>query len=409
MPSHYRPLPVKAFNATRKVLLKIGLKQKAFDADEIFESVEKNLKLSSSEDYSEFRQRLSMMCQDLNTRARLHPVGALLTRLSLQNTVKNRLEIDHWIAQHPQTLQREIKQPVFILGLPRTGTTALFNILSSVEGIRSPLGWEVNKPVPPVQYASKDTDPRIKQTHREFEGFFYLTPNIRTIHDFGALLPQECIAITQYDLYTGQFWFCYDIPEYYEWYKQYDALPSLQFHRRFAQNLMSDFPEQQWLFKTPFHLGILEQLLTVYPDARIIQTHRDPMEVMGSSCSFAWHLRSTFSDDINNRQIGQDQLEYWSGCLNHSVQVREKLSHLSSQFYDVDYKSFVAKPVETVSGILEFLGRESDQQTTEKLIAFAQDNQKDKHGKHVYSLEDYQLDAHKDRVHFEDYCREFGL
>ncbi len=409
MPTHYRPLPIKALNGTRNALLKFGFKQKTFDADAIFESVESKLKLSGHEDYSELRKRLALICKGLNETANLHPIGRLLTRLSLENTVKNRFEIDNWIVKHPEILERKIKEPVFILGLPRTGTTALFNTLAKVEGLRAPLGWEINKPIPPVKFATKDSDTRIKQTHREFEGFFYLTPAIRTIHDFGALIPQECIAITQFDFYTGQFWFCYEIPEYYQWFKQYDALKSLQFHKRFAQNWLSDFPKQQALFKTPFHLPVLEQLLSVYPDARIIQTHRDPMEVMGSVCSFAWHLRSTFSDDIDAVQIGKDQLDYWSACLNQSVQVREKLSNKSSQFYDVDYKNFVQNPLETVSGILEFLGRKSDKQTTEKLLAHVASSQKDKYGKHVYALEDYGLDAQRDRVYFENYCNKFNL
>ena len=234
-------------------------------------------------------------------------------------------------------------------------------------------------------------------------------PNLRLIHDFGALLPQECIAATQYDLYTGQFFFSYDAPEYLNWYQHTEKLGPFQFHKRFFQTLQSDFPQQRWLFKTPFHIDALDELFSVYPDAQIIQTHRDPMEVMGSSCSFAWHLRSTFSDEINTKSIGKEQLEFWSKNLNKIVRDRERLSEKTSQFFDVNYQDFINKPLETVSGILDFLDIPQDGNTSQQLLDHANSNKKDKHGKHVYFLEDYGLDATRDRKYFQEYCRKFGL
>ncbi len=409
MPTHYRPAPVKGFNAIRGGLSKLGLKPKAFDANVIFDKALKSSGVLAQGDYSHLKERLELICNDLNAKSSLHPTGHLITQMSLQNSIQNRLQIDAHIAANSEILERKVEKPVFILGLPRTGTTALFNILGSVEGIRAPLGWEVNKPVPPVEFASRDSDPRIKKTHQEFEAFFYLTPTLRVIHDFGALLPQECIAITQYDLYTGQFWFCYDIPSYFDWYKKQDPTDTFRFHKIFAQLLQSDFPNQQYLFKTPFHLPVIEQLLDVYPDARIIQTHRDPMEVMGSVCSFAWHLRSTFSDEIDCQQIGKDQLDFWSECLSQSVTTRDKLADKADQFFDVDYRTFVDRPIDTVSSILEFLGEDGDEETTQRLIQYADTNKKDKHGKHVYSLNDYGLDAVRDKSVFENYCKRFNL
>jgi hypothetical protein len=405
----HRPLPIKTINAAGKILSRAGIENPLLNAENIFAKGHNHAKCEIKSDYTELKKRLQIFCESLELHAKLNQTGRLLTYFSLVNTVKNRIQIDHWLSTHPEVSKREIKKPVFILGLPRTGTTALFNMLASLDGMRAPLGWEINKPVPPVVFANKDSDPRIQQTHREFEAFFYLTPTLRVIHDFGALLPQECLALTQYDMYSGQLWFSYQAPEYLQWYQQQNPLESFRFHKQFIQLLQSDFPKQRWLFKTPFHLSSLEQIFEIYPDAQIIQTHRDPMEVMASTCSFCWHLRSTFSDQVDNAEIGKLQLNFWSQALKQSVQDREKLKHKASQFYDVDYRQFISNPVETVSGVLDFLGENKNEHISQQLITHAEQNQKDKHGKHIYQLQDYGLDALRDKPVFEDYCKRFNL
>lgn len=405
----HRPTPIKIINGIGRSLASIGVGNKPLDAEKVFNKAYKKSKSTSQRDYSEIKNRFKILCDSVNVHSRLNTTGKLLTSLSFENSIKIRIEVDDWIEKHPQILERKIEKPIFILGLPRTGTTALFNILNAIEGVRAPLGWEINKPIPPVEYASKDTDPRIKLTHQEFEAFFYLTPNLRFIHDFGALLPQECIAATQYDLYTGQFFFTYEVPEYLDWYQHTSNLESFHFHKRFFQVLQSDFPPQRWLFKSPFHIDSLDELLATYPDAQIIQTHRDPMEVMGSSCSFAWHLRSTFSDDINAIEIGKQQLQFWGSNLNKIVKDRERLSDKAHQFFDVNYQDFVNKPLETVSSILNYLSIPQDKDTSQKLIDHVTRNKKDRHGKHIYFLEDYGLDAARDGQYFEEYCTKFNL
>lgn len=406
-----RPLPIRSINALGRALNTLGICSPKLDPEKILAAAQKQAKTNFDikKQYSELHATLNLFCEELENQAKLNQTGRLLTYFSLIGTLKNRFEVDQWCAKNPHYAQQTISKPIFILGLPRTGTTALFNMLADVPGLRAPLGWEVNKPIPPVSYAQRHHDPRIAATEKEFNAFFYLTPKLKVIHDFGARLPQECIAFTNYDLYSIHNFVSYQAPAYVAWYEKKSLKSVFDFHKKFLQCLQSDFPQQHWLLKTPAHLSAIDQIFETYPDARIIQTHRNPMEVIGSLCSFSWHLRSTFSDEVNCAQIGFEELNLWSNALNKAMESRAKHHDKKDQIIDIMYKDFVKDSVASVQSILEKFELPRDASTVEKLKLHTQKNQKDRHGKHTYDIKDFGLDQERDKVLFSAYCTQFNL
>jgi len=183
-----RPLPISSINAIGRALNKLGINSPKLNAESIFSAAQKqaNTHFEISKKYPDLEATLILLCQELEESAKLNQTGRILTYFSLIGTLKNRFEVDYWCEQNPEYSQQKIEKPIFVLGLPRTGTTALFNMLANVPGLRAPLGWEVNKPIPPVKYNERLNDPRIKATEKEFNAFFYLTPKLKTINDFGS-------------------------------------------------------------------------------------------------------------------------------------------------------------------------------------------------------------------------------
>jgi hypothetical protein len=406
-----RPLPIRTINSIGKALNALGIHSPKLDPNKIFSVAAKKAGISEADTliYPELKANLTLFCEALESTAKLNQTGRLRTYFSLLGTLKNRFEVDKWCKENPEHAQQKIEKPIFILGLPRTGTTALFNMLADAPSLRAPLGWEAHKPIPPVKYVERFSDPRIAATQKEFDAFFYLTPKLKAIHDFGALIPQECIAFTNYDLYGVHNFLSYQVPAYTDWYEQHSLNSVFNFHKQFLQCLQSDFPAQHWLLKTPAHLSAIDQIFETYPDARIIQTHRNPMEIMGSLCSLSWHFRSTFSDQVDCQQIGQEVLHTWSKALNKAMESRDQLKDKQPQIIDIMYQDFVKDSVGSVQKILGKFDLPRDAAAIEKLKAHTLNNQKDRHGKHTYDLKDFGLDKERDAHFFEKYCNQFNL
>jgi hypothetical protein len=295
---------------------------------------------------------------------------------------------------------------VFIIGLPRTGTTLLHGLMSEDPDNRVPRTWEVMFPATfpnteqGIDSARKLTASRLAWANR-------LAPQFKTIHPIAPDLPQECIAITAQVFMSIQFHTTHDVPSYETWFERHSQRLGYEFHYRLLQHLEARSPGQRWVLKAPGHLFALDDLLARYPDAKIIQTHRDPLRVMASMASHATVLRRAFSDSANPERIAADWTERWAQALRKFLAIRDRSA--PEQFLDLGYDDIENSPLATVERVYSFLGRRLSDAARAAMSRFLDANPKNKHGVHRYTLAQYGLDRETEMRRFGDYCARFNI
>ena len=257
-----------------------------------------------------------------------------------------------------------MRPPIVIVGQARTGTTILYDLLAQDPATRAPLTWEVDRPVPPPETATYLTDPRIDEVDAELAGVDLLIPGFRTMHPMGARLAQECVRITASDFRSVTFPTQYRVPSYARWVMyEADMAPAYRWHRQFLQHLQSrhpegDAPADRWLLKSPAHIWCLDALLAEYPDALLVQTHRDPLRIIASVSSLQQLLRSMTCDDPKLPEIADEWAEYIIEGLDRSVTAREDGTVQADRVVDVQFDEFMADPFATIGRVYDRLGLE---------------------------------------------------
>jgi hypothetical protein len=331
--------------------------------------------------------------------ARLSAIGVEIAYLDLMRALKNRLDVIAWRKQHPEILRKPVTEPIFIVGQPRTGTTILYDLLAQDPDLRAPLTWEVDAPCPVPQPETYHNDPRIAQTQASIELSEQIIPGFLAFHPMGALVGQECVRITASEFTSMIFSVQYRLPSYYRWLLyEADHVGAYRFHRIFLQHLQSGVPGQ-WLLKSPAHLWQLEVLLAEYPDALIVQTHRDPLNVISSIAALTHHLRRMGSDESNIAECAAQSYEEIVVGLERGMAMRDGDAALAARVIDVQFADFMKDPWSTISGIYEKLGRELRPDAAQKMRDFLAAHPGDG-GRGRYTWSDTGLDAGevRDRV-----------
>ncbi len=350
---------------------------------------------------------LSLLCEDLTADANLHLPGRVAARFDLLRLLKHRLQIEKAIADNPHITRQSIHKPIFVIGLPRTGTTMLHNLLASDHRHRAPLTWETMQPViAATGHAAQhlDTQRKVASQLLWLDG---LAPDFHRIHAVAADLPQECLVITAHALHSYQFQTTYHVPRYQAWLQQQSRLAAYQYHRRFLQHLQWQAPPQRWVLKAPAHLFGLAELLEVYPDACIIQTHREPTEVMSSLASLTVDLRKAFSHRHDAHEIGPEVIQRWSQALSSALNARDHHKIPAKRVFDVDYHQFTASPLAMLQKIYAHFELDWQPQTAAAMHDWLECNPKHRHGRHQHLLSDYGLQADSINEHFRAYRRRF--
>jgi hypothetical protein len=271
---------------------------------------------------------------------------------------------------------------------------------------RVPRTWEVMYPAVPS--GTRDAVDRVRErTASRLAWANRLAPEFKRIHPIAPDLPQECIAITAQAFMSIQFHTTHNVPSYQDWLEQDSQDLGYAFHCRFLQHLQARRPGRHWVLKAPGHLFALEALLRRYPDARVIQTHRDPLRVMASMASHATVLRRAFSDSAAPEQIAADWADRWARALDGFLAVRDRAP--AEKFLDLSYEVIEQSPLEAIERIYDFLARPLTSQARDAMTAFLAANPKNKHGVHRYSLAQYGLDRDTEYRRFQRYCERFDI
>ncbi len=408
LPPPHRPLSIKALNLIGRGFRDFGFDWPSLDERSLLEAARRR---AGSDDFGgdEFREGLRVLLGSIEREADLTTLGRLSCRETLLRYLENRLRLAEYRAHHPEVAQQSIERPVFIVGLPRTGTTLLFNLLAQDPCNRAPLSWEVEWPVPPPEPDTYQTDPRIRDAEKLFANLDRLIPTLPAIHEFGAELPQECVPINAHEMLSVQFNVTFHAPTYQRWLDQQDMVRSYRFHEKFLQHLQSRYMKERWALKSPAHLPALDALLQVYPDALIIHTHRDPAEVMPSLASLHYAFRSMTSDSVDPARVGRNVMDIWSLYLSRAVEARRRHRDKPGQFFDAHFHDTLTDPVGLLRRAYDHFGLDFTDETGRRMAAFLAANPRGSRGLHRYAREDFGLQLGEIRERFSGYCAEFDV
>jgi hypothetical protein len=335
-----------------------------------------------------FRDGLRALIATYETTARLSPRGRKSTRRRLVELLANRLRIADTLQRHPEIRERSIRRPVYLTGLPRTGTSALFNLLAADPASRPLLLWEARNPTPlevPV-----DPDPRMIALRDALARARELHPGFAKIHDARADGPEECVELLAHTLSSVQLGTEVLMSPYREWFQAGDRRPSYAYYRDLLKLLDWQRPGDRWLLKSPCHLWALDVLIEMFPDACIVQTHRDPVEVVGSYCSMIEALMDV-RESVDPTELGPSVLEYLARSVEHAMAARARLPE--DRFVDVAYDDLVRDPLATAARIYACFDLPLDDAIYDAMSAHAREHGRNRHGAHDYQLERFGLTA----------------
>ena len=403
-----RPLGVRALNGAGAALRGLGLPLVRLDADTLLARARRRTRLDDFGD-PRFRDALPRLVRALEDEARLTLIGRVVARDEIVRLLASRLQVTDVLRRNPRICDAPVERPLFILGLPRTGTSILHELLAQDPANRVPMTWEVMHPYPPPEAATYESDPRIAKVEKHLAGIDRLIPGFSSMHPMGARLPQECVAITQHEFASMVWPTTHRVPSYAAWLDGTDHGPVYAAHRRWLQYLQWKTPAQRWMLKSPGHLWTLDALLREYPDACIVQTHRDPLRVLASLVSLVCTLRSIATDDIDPHEAGAEWSVRLADGMNRAMAVRDRGLLPPAQVFDMQFREFLRDEIGMVRRIYAHFGMELSAEAEARMRRFMADNRADKHGRHTYSLALGGLDEATERARYASYQARYDV
>jgi hypothetical protein len=341
--------------------------------------------------------------------ADLNLVGRWMTRRFVVRLLCGRLQLVAVTAADPGVLAEEIVEPLVITGAPRTGTTILHALLAEDPAHRAPLGWELLHPVPPPEESTAGVDARIALADRELRLLAHVSADLDAIHEYSGGMTKECLSAMSFAFRSEEFTSRCRVPTYAAWLAGCDMRPAYDAHRLVLQVLQHRWAPRRWTLKSPVHLHALPTLLAVYPDARIVITHRDPLTVLGSVTSLIATLRWAHSDTVDFAEIARTHARMYHADLDGLVTACESGALDPKRVHHVRYAEFMAAPLDAVRDIYEAAGWELSRVTEGRIAGHLQRRPQGRHGAHAYSFDDLGLDRAVERARFARYQDAFGV
>ena len=353
---------------------------------------------------------LSILLNSLEHEADLHPLGRMLMRLHLRDLLETRLRLaGAWKGKREALETRAIEKPVFVVGTPRSGSTFLHELLAEDPDHRAPRVWEVMFPVAAPREGERDRKRRIRKTETCLWWFRRLAPEADAVYPMRALTPHECVAIHSYTFLSEEFVSTCRIPAYEAFLKSADLNPAYLWQKRFLQHLDLDCTARRWVLKSPDHVCGLEGLFAVFPDARIVHTHRNPLEVLKSSADLTRVLRGLYGPRGDLEETRSQEARTLAERTERFLQFRDLHPELAHRFIDVTYAGLVADPVAAVRRIYEQLDTHLPEAVAERMQRFAVNRSRYRGRRASSEPGGLNLKSSAEAGVFDRYCSRFGL
>jgi hypothetical protein len=348
-----------------------------------------------------YREGLERLVTSMNDEADLTEMGELMQRMRLVAHLAARLEVEHTYREHPEIEEQQVQGPVFVIGLPRTGTTALSQLVAADPQFRSLRLWESGSPVPPPETATQHTDPRIAATEAGLAMMNEAFPLMQTMYHSEATTATECQDLMGMSFRTVHFDGSARVPSYMAWVTHCDMRGTYEYHRRVLRLLQWHCPPRLWHLKTPVHMFALDALLDAYPDARFLWSHRDPAKVLGSVCSLIHYTRSWSSDRNDAAELGPEMADRWWEAVRRAMDFRAGIGE--ERFADVAFVSLQTDPIGALAASYDRIGLEFSGQSRAAVTEWASHHEPGSHGSHNYALTEFGIEAEEVREKFAPY------
>ena len=360
-------------------------------------------------DCDSYREGLDVFVEDFNdgiAKGLYLDSGIERVRADCVKYLSDRLKVWGYLQANPELLERPIERPVFVMGVPRTGTTLMSNLLAADPVRRSPLAWEIDEPVPPATSATLKTDPRALAKLAQEKAMLEAYPEAGKYYRGSAVYPNECVFFMAHDFKTLMIESKGVLPEYKEFIFSCDMTSAYEYHKKFLQLLQQDAPGI-WNVKKPSHSLWLETIFKVYPDARVIWTHRDPFSATGSLCSIISLNHMAHMGRIDNEWLGQDYPWQAAEHANRIMDFRDKFGE--DRVIDVHYADLLNDPVGETRKLYAKLGDDWTSEAEAGVQGWVNDNPQDKFGRHEYKLAQYGLSVESLTPIFERYLSRYDV
>jgi Sulfotransferase family len=334
--------------------------------------------------------------------------GRIGSRWDLLRCLSNLLILQEQERRYPEITEQRIDQPIFITGLPRSGTTFLHNLLAQDPANLVPRCWQTIYPYPDHPAAGRGAGPL--RVSRQLRTFARLVPELRSLHPFDAYSPQECTEITAHTFVSLRFDITHEIPSYRRWLAAAGHRPGYRFHKRFLQHLQRQAGGGRWVLKSPDHVFALETIADVYPDARIVFVHRDPLKVLPSACRLTEVLRRPFTRRPDRLRIGKQVSNDWASAAAKLMQASKgEGPSWRSGIFHIHYKSLVGDPFGTVSALYRHFGLPLSDAAEGGIRRFIAEKPRGGYGQNSYRFDHYGLDPEREARRFRDYMLQFQI
>ncbi len=354
-----------------------------------------------------FRDGLVALIEGAEAAGTFNELGRTVLQEQTIGFLSTRLSVEDCYRRHPEIDEQKIVAPLFGLGLPRTGSTALSFLLAEDPRSRSLLTWETNSPTPPPEPATTDTDPRIAKAAARIALMDQMAPRFKVMLPSSPTGPNECLPVLALDFRSAMFFALGDNRHYEQWLAACDMVPAYRYHQRVLKLLQWSFPARPWRLKSPAHMDTIDALLEVYPDASFVMTHRDIGQVMPSLVS----LFDAMSEMLRSGPLAPDfaanQAAFWERALRKTLAYRDA-GH-EDRFFDMQFADVRKDPVGEVRKLYDWLGVELTDEVADRMSAWWSSNPRDKQGAHEYHAEDYGIDLDELHRQFAFYNDRFAV
>lgn len=379
-----------------------------FNATQMIAEAERNTGLA---DWGgdEFRHPFEVLVRTINTEAQLHENGIARTRQWLMLRLEQRLKLCNDRRRIPAIAEQKIERPIFMTGMARAGTTYLHSLVGCDPANLMPLHWQMNMPSPPPNDPAIDHVPAIRAMREMMDFQGWSSPEMLAIHPYDACGPEECGVLFEPSFINTNFLGYWDIPGYFEVLAG-DATPAYRMHRQVLQSLQYGTSGRRWILKAPVHILHLNELLAVYPDAALVQNHRDPCKVMASMFSLLSAQQHLYSDKKVHlsREAAIGLLDMYVQAFDRVIALRED-PVMNRRFVDVGYLDLERDPIGVVRKVYAGTGMSLTAEAQGAMDSWKAAHRKGRHGSHSYHLENYGLTREFVLEKFDCYIRRFAI
>lgn len=360
-----------------------------------------------------YREPLRRLLWSLEHEAQLNDIGRSVLRQRMVDILATRLRVRYFLQRFPEILDEEIVAPLFIVGLPRTGTTMLHRTIAADHRMYAPLWYEVRypSPVPDWDFTAAG-DARIALAKAEMAAMLEANPELLAIHPMDAMGPDEDIMLLEQSFYSFNTQAFANIPSFDAWLESQDHTPGYEYFRQLLQFLQwqkrrSGQSGQRWALKAPHHLHFMDLVFKVFPDSKVVQSHRDPVETLPSLTSLIAGVWMIYSDTADPVEVGRQWSRKFARGMRHTMAVREHGGEGS--FLDLWFADTVSEPLSEIRKVYEFIGMELTEEARAEMARWQDFNRRELRPPHAYTLEQYGFTEAGLKAQFRPYRERFIL